>query len=130
LNPVQLAAEVQNGTGLTLDKTDAECLLTALEGKYTAPGNRQHDSFVGRLGELMANFQGIGWTGTTHTSDWAPLLALGPGRELFHGLHDNTAVFEIITELARISSANPRFHGPSVSPAAAPDLHMKADTSA
>ena len=39
----------------------------------------QMDTAVNQLGQLMANRLGIGWTGNSHTSDYVPIAAFGPG---------------------------------------------------
>ncbi len=67
----------------------------------------QMNSDVAALGQIMANHLGIGFTGTTHTSDYVPLVAIGPGSERFRGLIPNTDVFRIYTDLAGIDHRNP-----------------------
>lgn len=67
----------------------------------------QMNSDVAALGQLMANHLGIGFTGTTHTSDYVPLVAIGPGAERFRGLIQNTDVFRTYTDLASIDFRNP-----------------------
>jgi hypothetical protein len=46
---------------------------------------KQLDKVVGVLGRVLGNHTGVGWTGTSHTSDYTPLLALEPGSGRFHG---------------------------------------------
>lgn len=77
------------------------------------------NSPVSQLGQLMANWLGIGWTGNTHTADYVQLVAFGPGSEHFSGLIQNTDVFNIYTHLAGIDFKNPSLnpyayngHGP------------------
>ncbi|RYD65464.1 MAG: hypothetical protein EOP84_31905 [Verrucomicrobiaceae bacterium] len=67
----------------------------------------QMDTAVSQLGQLMANRLGIGWTGNTHTSDYVPIAAFGPGAERFRGFIENTDVFRHYTELAGIRFENP-----------------------
>lgn len=67
----------------------------------------QMKSDVAGLGQLLANHTGVGFTGTTHTSDYVPLLALGPGSDRFRGLIRNVDVFRIYTELSGIDYRNP-----------------------
>ena len=66
------------------------------------------NSDVAGLGQLLANHIGIGFVGTTHTSDYVPLVATGPGSERFRGLIHNTDVFRHYTELAGIDYRNPQ----------------------
>ena len=60
-----------------------------------------------QMGQLMANYYGVGWTGGEHTADFMPLLALGPGADLFHGFIENTDVFHHYLALAGIDFRNP-----------------------
>ena len=69
--------------------------------------SRQLDTIVGVLGQVLGNHTGIGWTGTSHTSDYSVLLALGPGSRRFHGFMRNTDAFPILCELLDIRHRNP-----------------------
>ena len=60
-----------------------------------------------QMGQLMANYYGVGWTGGEHTADFVPLLALGPGAERFRGFIENTDVFHHYLGLAGIDFRNP-----------------------
>ncbi len=60
-----------------------------------------------QLGQLMANYVGIGWNSTGHTSDYVPILATGPGAEKFRGFVQNTDVFRHYTGFAGIDFRNP-----------------------
>lgn len=65
------------------------------------------DSRSAQLGQLLGNYYGIGWTGTSHTSDHVTLVATGPGADRFGGFIKNTDVFRIYTDLAGIRHRNP-----------------------
>jgi len=65
------------------------------------------NAVTSQLGQLMANRLGIGWTGNTHTSDYVPVIAIGPGSERFTGLIQNTDIFTHYTALADIDFRNP-----------------------
>jgi alkaline phosphatase len=65
------------------------------------------NSDTAQLGQLLANYLGIGWTSGAHTGDYVPLIALGPGAERFRGFIDNTDVFKQYLALARIDFRNP-----------------------
>ncbi|MBK9137626.1 MAG: alkaline phosphatase [Verrucomicrobia bacterium] len=60
-----------------------------------------------QLGQLMANFLGVGFTGGAHTADFVPLVACGPGAERFRGFLQNTDVFRGYLTLAGIDFRNP-----------------------
>jgi len=84
----------------------AERFASYLAGDWQ-PLLGQLDSFSAQLGQLLANHFGIGWVGTTHTSDYVPLLALGPGADRFRGFQPGTEVFRHYTGLAGIRFRNP-----------------------
>lgn len=93
-------------TGYKPDVKKLVQFLPFLSGKGSALFD-QMNSDVAALGQLLANHIGIGFVGTTHTSDYVPLLAIGPGSERFHGLVRNTDVFRHYTDFARIDFRNP-----------------------
>jgi hypothetical protein len=84
----------------------AETFSEFLAGKYQSLYD-QMNSATTQFGQLMANYLGIGFTGNSHTSDYVPILASGPGAERFAGLVENTDVFKHYTELAGIGFKNP-----------------------
>lgn len=59
-----------------------------------------------QLGQLLGNYTGVGWSGSMHTSDYVPLLALGPGSNRFRGFIQNTDVFKNYLALASIDFQN------------------------
>lgn len=103
---------LQRGTGFVA--SDAECgiLLDALAQKPLAEASGQQANFFGQLGQILGNWNGIGWTGVTHTADWTPLSALGPGQEAFAGLMKNTDFFDRVTDLWGIRHRNPEDKAP------------------
>lgn len=88
----------------------------------------QMNADVAALGQLLANHLGIGFTGTSHTSDYVPLVALGPGSERFRGIVSNTDVFRHYTDLAGIDYRNPEepLLAASLSSAASEDIDSYA----
>ena len=69
--------------------------------------SRQLSNVEGLLGQILGNHTGIGWTGTSHTADLAPVLAVGPGRRRFEGLKKNVDAFGILADLMGQSFKNP-----------------------
>ncbi len=97
--------------GFRFTQEEAEILRRCAAGERQLCLNRQLDSAVGILGQAVGNHTGIHWTGTTHTSDYTLVTALGPGADRFSGMIRNTSVFPALTELAGI-----RFRNPSMDP--------------
>jgi alkaline phosphatase len=63
-------------------------------------------SDVAALSQVLANHTGIAFTSTSHTSDHVPILAMGPGRDLFRGFIANTNVFEHYLGFAGVQFRN------------------------
>jgi alkaline phosphatase len=106
VEPKVLATVLEETTGYRVPTHLAERFTRFLAGE-NLPQFEQLDSFSAQLGQLLANYFGVGWIGTSHTSDYVPLLALGPGAERFRGFIKNTDVFRHYTDLAAIKHRNP-----------------------
>ncbi|MFN0066553.1 MAG: alkaline phosphatase [Limisphaerales bacterium] len=106
IEPQHLVDVVGEGAGWSVPEPRAAHFAGFLAGKAD-PLFDQMISPVTQLGQLLANHVGIGWTGNSHTSDYVPLAALGPGAGRFRGFVDNTDVFTHFTALAGIDHRNP-----------------------
>jgi len=106
LSPQAIVELVAEGIGCTLTVEQAEGFARFLEGQQP-PLYGMMNSWSAQMGQLLANHLGIGWTGTAHTSDYVPLVALGPGAERFRGFKRNTELFPHYLELAGIDYRNP-----------------------
>lgn len=93
----QICSRVAAGTGIDLVEDELELLSRALR-KDPAPreGYRVRNNATVTLGQLLANYTSVGWTGTQHTTDHVELAALGPGSESLGGLIQNTALFHVM----------------------------------
>ena len=98
---------VRGATGIELTATESGAVQRAAAGNHSTVLNSQYRNFQGVLGQVLANHNGIGWTGETHTADYVMITACGPGSELFRGLLPNTDVFDHLTKLMGISYRNP-----------------------
>ncbi|MBL9171710.1 MAG: alkaline phosphatase [Verrucomicrobiales bacterium] len=104
--PTEIVELVQAATGYKMPYRKAELLRLHLSNA----GEALYDvrkSDVSALGDVLSNHLGIGFTGTSHTSDHVPVLAVGPGAEHFHGFIKNTDVFRHYLGLAKIDFRNP-----------------------
>lgn len=106
VDPKRLAEIIYAGTGynVTTKKTEmlrpywvekGECLYDGMKGD------------LAQLGQLMANYYGIGFTGTAHTGDYVQITSFGPGAERFRGFIQNTDVFYHYLALGKIDFRNP-----------------------
>ncbi|MCS7065690.1 MAG: alkaline phosphatase, partial [Fimbriimonadales bacterium] len=98
---------IQAQIGIEITREEAEALASALANRMPPVWNRQHQSLNGLLGQILSNYNGIGWTGTSHTADYVWLTAFGTGREEFHGLLRNTDAFYKMLKLFGLSHKNP-----------------------
>lgn len=96
------------GTGIELSQEEAGVIASYLAGNPAPELNRAQANISGAAAQILGNHNGIGWTGVVHTSDWAPILAFGPGSERFAGLLKNTDAFEQLAQLMGIAHRNPR----------------------
>jgi alkaline phosphatase len=106
VEPRAIIEIIADATGYKMSERRAVLFAQVLAGEYR-PLYDQMLSPITQLGQLLANHTGIGWTGNTHTSDYCPVLAVGPGAERFAGSIENTAVFHSFTSLADIDFKNP-----------------------
>lgn len=106
LEPQQIMDVVAEGAGWRMPAMRAVRFARFLEGDAD-PLFDQMISPVTQFGQVLANHLGIGWTGNSHTSDYVPLAAVGPGAERFRGFVENTDVFTHFTALAGIDHRNP-----------------------
>ncbi len=106
IEPKAIVDIIADTTGYTMSARRAELFARVLGGDYQALYD-QMNSPITQLGQLMANRIGVGWTGNTHTTDYVPVIAYGPGAELFTGFIQNTDFFAHYTHLAGIDFKNP-----------------------
>lgn len=106
-NRDQMVRRLKRATGYTASTRRLDALDPFLKKK----GYALFDGFNSEnaaLGQLLANHLGIAFTGTAHTSDYVPVLAVGPGAERFQGFIQNTEIFGHYLDLAGIQFRNPQ----------------------
>ncbi|MFY7817080.1 MAG: alkaline phosphatase [Akkermansiaceae bacterium] len=94
-----LAAMIRENLGFALEANQKKSLVEILQNKDVIEWNDQLAKPEGLLGQFAGNHTGVGWTGTTHTSDPTIVTAIGPQCERFSGMVVNTDVFRHFTEL-------------------------------
>lgn len=107
--------------GIELTADEVEILRSAASGQRRLCASKQLDALPGLMGQVVGNHIGIGWIGSTHTSDYTLVTALGPGAERFSGFIRNTQVFPALTELMDV-----QFRNPSMDPATAKQYKAEA----
>jgi alkaline phosphatase len=99
-------AGIEATLAIQVSAEQAAVLAEALAGPVQGL-SRQLSSAEGVFGQVLGNHTGIGWTGTSHTADLVPVLAVGPGRSHFDGLRRNVDVFASLVALMGRSFRNP-----------------------
>jgi alkaline phosphatase len=94
-----LASLVLDQLDLRLKPPEAEALHALLHQREVVEWNHQLSNPEGLLGQIAGNHTGIGWTGTSHTSDPTLVSATGPQANRFAGMLKNTDVFTHLTDL-------------------------------
>jgi alkaline phosphatase len=95
----KLVELIREYRGFDLAPDEAEALLRSLQKKPIVEWSHQLEKPEGLLGQFEGNHTGIGWTGTSHTSDPTLVSAIGPQAERFSGMVRNTDVFTHLVEL-------------------------------
>jgi len=95
----QLTALILKHLGFTLKADEAAALMEIFENHPIVEWNEQLSKPEGLLGQFAGNHTGIGWTGTTHTSDPTLISAIGPQADRFSGMVKNSEVFGHLVEM-------------------------------
>jgi alkaline phosphatase len=98
-NAESLIGMIREYRGFDLAPDEAEALLLSLQKKPIVEWSHQLEKPEGLLGQFEGNHTGIGWTGTSHTSDPTLVSAIGPQAERFSGMVRNTDVFTHLVEM-------------------------------
>lgn len=106
-SPDAIREAVKTVTTAEISREEAEALANIAAEKPAPVLNRAHANLGGVLGQVLANYFGVGWVGTQHTSDWVLRTAIGAGKEWFAGISHHTTAFHTMLNLCGISFRNP-----------------------
>ena len=98
-SPENLAAIISTKLGFKLSKEESETLYTSFTKGEVVEWSDQLANPNGLLGQFAGNHTGIGWTGTSHTSDPTMISAIGPQAERFSGIVPNHEVHRHFVEM-------------------------------
>ncbi len=98
-NAQQVTELVKAHLGFTLRKEESAALFEIVQKHPVIEWNEQLGKPEGLLGQFAGNHTGIGWTGTTHTSDPTLVSAIGPQADRFAGMVRNSDVFGHLVEM-------------------------------
>ena len=89
----------QQHLGFQMRTDEATALLETFQNHPVVEWNEQLSKPEGLLGQFAGNHTGIGWTGTSHTSDPTLISALGPQSDRFTGMVRNSDIFGHLMEM-------------------------------
>ena len=95
----QLTQLIKQNLDFTLKPDQATALIEIFQKHPVVEWNEQLSKPEGLLGQFAGNHTGIGWNGTTHTSDPTLVSAIGPQSDRFAGMVRNTEVFGHLVEM-------------------------------
>ncbi|MES2438367.1 MAG: alkaline phosphatase [Verrucomicrobiota bacterium] len=98
-NADALTKLIKQHLDFTLKPAESESLIEIFQKHPVIEWNEQLCKPEGLLGQFAGNRTGIGWTGTTHTSDPTLVSALGPQSDRFAGMLRNSDVFGHLMEM-------------------------------
>jgi alkaline phosphatase len=97
----QILDLVEHATNTKITNEEALMIKRSFQSNFRAPfRNRQSPGAV--LSGVMANYNGIYFIGTNHTADYVELAAWGPGSDRIPVFVENTALFDLMVDMADV----------------------------
>lgn len=101
VDDIREVIEYATSTQITLE--EAEMIKQAFQGTFDAPfDNREGAGAV--MSGVLANYNGIYFIGTNHTADYVEISAWGPGSDRIPTFVRNTALFDLMVEMADVTA--------------------------
>lgn len=92
---------IETYTSHAITVEEAGFLKQAMQGTYKNLYKLMNSRHA-VLGQILANYTAVNFTGSNHTSDLVELASMGPGSELINGFVKNTELHNIMLEAAGI----------------------------
>ena len=97
----EIQERVAFACNLDISTGQASTLKQAMQGDFEAVYQpRSSPSAV--LSAIQANYTAVNWTGSMHTSDYVPLVAMGPGSDTLGSFVRNTELFDLMVDTAGV----------------------------
>jgi alkaline phosphatase len=103
----EMGSVLDDMTGYRPEEWRLALLESHLKGEVRSLFEQRASDNAG-LGQLLAQHTGVAFTGTSHTSDYVPIMAVGPGSERFRGFFPATDVFNHYMDFAGVDHRNPQ----------------------
>ena len=91
----EIRESIRAVTDFGISKEHAQMIVDYRKGNWKAPYSQMNNP-TGVLGQILANYTNIGWTGNSHTGDYVELSAVGPGSEMIQPFNLNTDMFTLM----------------------------------
>lgn len=85
-----------NLLGIELSDTHADMIARYNIGEFEQPNDRLNRRYGPFFSQILSNYIHIGWSTDSHTGEYVPLTALGPGSELVKPFIRNYEVFDLM----------------------------------
>lgn len=92
---------VEYATRTQITQEEALMIQRSFMGQYRAPF-RNRQSPAGVMSAVLANYNGINFIGTNHTSDFVELAVWGPGSDKISTFARNTDLFDLMVDMADV----------------------------
>jgi alkaline phosphatase len=92
---------IEYATNTKITETEAIMAFQAFKGEFRAPF-RDRQGPAGVLSGILANYNGIYFITTTHTSDYVEIAAWGPGSDRIPAFVRNTYLFDLMVDMAGV----------------------------
>jgi len=97
----EIQERVAFACNLDISTDEATTLQQALKGEFEAV-YRPRSSASAVLSAIQANYTAVNWVGSMHTSDYVPLLTIGPGSDTIGSFVRNTELFDLMVDTAGV----------------------------
>lgn len=92
---------VEYATRTQITEHEAGMVQKAVQGEFDAPFNMR-ESAGSVLSGVLANYNGVYFMTTNHTSDYVELAAWGPGSDRLDSFVRNTDLFDLMVDMAGV----------------------------
>ncbi len=92
---------IEYATATKITESEAIMAFQAFNGEFRAPF-RDRQGPAGVLAGILANYNGVYFITTTHTSDYVEIAAWGPGSERIPAFVRNTYLFDLMVDMAGV----------------------------
>lgn len=98
---------IEEHLALKITQAEGEYIVQAAKGGMDKAVPEFKRGLTECVGDVVGNYTKVTYTSTNHTNDHVLVSAFGPGKEVIHGLVENTSFFHIMLAMKGLSYENP-----------------------